>query len=483
MKPSNGEAAVLEKGKKSFFKAFLAKLRTRHIIETFVAFIGGGWLLIEVVERLLVSHYRCPEETIDLTVVSVIGALLSIIIWRWFRGTEKRPGNVKVEVLLIPLIILATLALDLNIVFDLAGISGLRLLIGLTSLSLGIAWVVFRSLRWAAITLAVSPELGKRGGAILPSAVPAVVRPDKSIVVLPFSDLSPQKDQDYFCDGMTEEIIADLSCCHDLLVISRSSAMTFKRSPRTVKEIAKELNVRYALEGSVRKSGNDIRITAQLIDASTDVHLWAEKYTGTLNDIFDIQEKVSLKIVEALKFKLTPDEKHRILERPISNPLAYEYYLKARQEILSWTEEGLKRALRYLQDGIDIVGANALLYAGMGYAYYQLINVGLETDEAYLAKAEQYVAKVFELDPNSPYGHLVLGLLKIWWKDAREGIGHLRRVLSTYPDDFDALYWLGWVYAMIGKKELAGPMVDRLMKIDPLNPNPSSTEKNIFIDF
>jgi TolB-like protein len=469
MSPSKGEDAV-EEGKAPFFRAFLAKLRKRRIIETLAAFIGGGWLILEFVDRLLVAHYHFPDEAIDLTFITILAALVSTVIWRWFRGGEARPGNVKVEVLLVPLIILATVAIDLNIVLDSVGISGLRLMIGLAALCLGIAWVVIKSLQWAARPSAPSPEPAEKEEAKYAATAPAVIRSDKSIVVLPFVNISPEEGQEYFCDGMTEEISAALSCCHDLLVISRSSAMTFKKSPKTVKEIAKELNVRYALEGSVRKSGNDIRITAQLIDASTDIHLWAEQYTGTLDDIFDIQEKVSLRIVEALKFRLTPEEKHRLLERPINNPLAYEYYLKARQEILSFTEEGLKRALQNLQNGIDIVGANIVLYAGMGYAYYQLINVGLETDESYLEKAEQYANKIFELDPDSPYGHLVLGLLKIWWKDSREGIGHLERVMAIYPDDFDALYWLSWVYAMIGKKEMAGPMVKRLMKIDPLNP-------------
>jgi len=297
-----------------------------------------------------------------------------------------------------------------------------------------------------------------------------VPKAEKSIIVLPFENISPDPEQEYFCDGMTEEIITDLSHVHDLLVISRSSAMTFKGTKKTIPEIARAVNVRYVLEGSVRKAGNNLRITAQLIDSSTDAHLWAEKYAGTLDDIFDIQEKVSRSIVDALRLTLTPDEKRRITERPINNPLAYEYYLKARQEILKFTEEGINRALQHLQHGLDIVGENALLLAGMGYAYYQYVNAGLKNDASYLRRAEQYAKRVFELDPDSPYGHLVLGLLKIWWKDSREGIRHLKRVLAVNSDDFDALYWLSAVYAMIGKKEAAEPLTERLMKIDPLNP-------------
>jgi hypothetical protein len=136
--------------------------------------------------------------------------------------------------------------------------------------------------------------------------------------------------------------------------------MMLKETKKDIPSIAREVHVRYVLEGSVRKAGNNVRITAQLIDAATDAHVWAEKYGGTLDDIFDIQEKVSQSIVDALKLKLTPAESERLAERPIPSALAYEFYLKARQEILKWTEAGLENALRYLQNGLEIVGENAL---------------------------------------------------------------------------------------------------------------------------
>jgi len=267
MTSRKGETAPSKEVKKSALRTFLSKLRKRHIIETLAAFIGGGWLLIEVVERLLVGHYKLPEETIDLTVVSVIGALLSTVIWRWFRGTEKGLGNIKVEVLIVPLIILIALAIDLNLILQMAGIPGKKFLIGIVGFLLGIAWIVLKSLQWAASTADAAAkkfDISKM----------AEIKPEKSIVVLPFADLSPQKDQEYFCDGMTEEIITDLSHVHDLLVISRSSAMTFKGTKKTIPEIARAVNVRYVLDGSVRKGGNSLRIAAQLIDASTDAHLW-----------------------------------------------------------------------------------------------------------------------------------------------------------------------------------------------------------------
>jgi serine/threonine protein kinase len=191
--------------------------------------------------------------------------------------------------------------------------------------------------------------------------------PENSIVVLPFKDFSEEKENEYFSDGLTEEIITDLSKVKNLLVISRGSAMTFKDTDKKIKEIGKELNVQYALEGSVRKSGNKLRIHAQLIKTKNDTHIWAEKYSGTLEDVFDIQEKVSRSIVDALQLKLSPEEEQKMTKRPIKNVQAYECYLRARQESWLFTPDALKRAIGYLQNGLEIIGENALLYAGMGY--------------------------------------------------------------------------------------------------------------------
>ncbi|MGB8959094.1 MAG: tetratricopeptide repeat protein [Candidatus Aminicenantales bacterium] len=444
-------------------QGFVQKFRKRRIIETLAAFIGGGWLLVEVVERLLVGHYHFPEETIDLTVVSVIGALLATLVWRWFRSAEKRPGNVKVEVLLVPLIILATVAVDLVHVLKIAGITGTTLLTGIIALCLGIGWVILKLSQWASAI----PESGKREAEV---SSPTTVRPEKSIVVLPFTDLSPQKDQDYFCDGMTEEVIADLSHVRELLVISRSSAMTLKGSSKTVREIANDLNIRYVMEGSVRKAGNDLRITAQLIDAVNDAHIWAEKYSGTLDDVFDIQERVSRSVVKALELMLTSEEAGRMAERPIGNVAAYDCYLKAKHDVWSFTKEGTERAVQYLQNALDILGENANLYAGLGLAYFQLVNLGIKQEE-YLEKAREYAQKTFALDPGSPQGHAVRGYVCMLEGDMRSAISHMKKAISSDPGDADTVGWLGWFYLLVGKASAAIPLIERSLKLDPVNPN------------
>jgi len=293
-------------------------------------------------------------------------------------------------------------------------------------------------------------------------------KPKKSIVVLPFEDISPGKDNEYFSDGLTEEIITDLSKIDAMRVISRSSAMVLKGTPKSTKTIGRELNVQYVLEGSVRKAGNNLRITAQLIDATNDAHLWAEKYSGTLDDVFDIQEKVSRAIVDSLKLKFSPEQEQRMADRPIPNVHAYECYLRAKREIETFTEDGLERALRYLQKGLEIVGENAMLYAGMGYVYWQYVNIGLE-QENYLDKAEECAKKAFEMDPESTQGHFLLGMIMLMGGDQQESAQHFKKVLTASPNDPDALGWLASVCFNAGKPAAAFPLIDRLLEIAPLN--------------
>ncbi|MBI5856339.1 MAG: hypothetical protein HZB42_01710 [Sphingobacteriales bacterium] len=294
--------------------------------------------------------------------------------------------------------------------------------------------------------------------------------PKNSIAVLPFANMSSDSEQEYFSDGITEEIITDLSHLHNMLVISRSSVMTFKNTTKKIKEIATELNVHYVLEGSVRKAGNNLRITAQLIDAASDAHLWAEKYSGTLDDVFDIQEKVSRSIVDALKLKLTAKENKHISDRPIDNVPAYECYLLSRRELLKWNPEAFDRAKKYIENALSIIGPNAVLYGAMGYVYWSYGNIGIDHEENY-KKATEYANKAFEYDPDLPVAHLVLGVMNMSALGNPLGvIRHLRIILDNNPNDYDALLWISLAYILIGKPEKAKLLSTRLITLDPLSP-------------
>jgi serine/threonine protein kinase/tetratricopeptide (TPR) repeat protein len=294
---------------------------------------------------------------------------------------------------------------------------------------------------------------------------------ERSIIVLPFEDISSDRDNEYFSDGLTEEVIADLSQVPEIRVISRSSAMTLKGTKKTVQEISRELNVQFVLEGSVRKAGNNLRITVQLIDAPNDAHLWAQKYTGTLDDVFDIQEKVSRSIVGALELKLTPEADKKIAARPIENPHAYECYLRAWQEGMTYSEEGLERALQLIKNGMEIVGENELLYTAMGRVYVMYYNLGINPGQLdlYEQKTEEYANKALQLNPDSAGGHNLLG----WVHDMKGNLrGTTREFKIAYrldPNQPDVLFSLALWYAIIGKASAAQPLAKRLLAIDPLS--------------
>ncbi|MCX5719299.1 MAG: hypothetical protein NT055_04930, partial [Nitrospirae bacterium] len=301
------------------------------------------------------------------------------------------------------------------------------------------------------------------------STIEKPVVQEKSIIVLPFENISPDPNQEYFSDGLTEEIITDLSHIHDLLVISRSSAMTFKGKKKTIPEIARIVNVRYVLEGSVRKAGNNLRITAQLIDSVTDAHLWAEKYSGILDDVFNIQEKVSRSIVEALKIKLNPEEQKRISEVPIDNVKAYEYYFKAKQAMGAWTELELKQSEQLLQKGLEFVGENTLLYSQLGYINYQYWNLGYNIDEECLRKATDYLHKIFEMEAESPHGYFLKGTLELAEGSIKQFFHNYQKVLSIDPNHTEALFWMCAWLGFLGKSSTAIPYYDKLRRIDPIN--------------
>jgi len=294
--------------------------------------------------------------------------------------------------------------------------------------------------------------------------------PQKSIIVLPFEDISPEGDNEYFSDGLTEEIITDLSHVSDLLVISRNSAMTFKGTKKRTSEIARTVNVRYVLEGSVRKAGNNLRITAQLIDAATDAHLWAEKYSGTLEDVFGIQENVSRSIVDALRLKLSPEENQKLSEDEIDDVRAYECYFRVRREFWSFSQERLNRAIQDVTNGLELIGDNEVLYAAMGKLFWQCHNAGISGDDTFLKKAEGCVEKIFNINPRSHYGHNLNGMVKIKRGDLQGAVNNLKIALESNLEDADILWWLAASYALAGKPKAMSPLVNKLLQIDPLTP-------------
>ena len=291
----------------------------------------------------------------------------------------------------------------------------------------------------------------------------------KSIAVLPFANLSADPENEYFADGLTDEVTADLSRIRALRVISRTSAMTFKRTTKDVSTIARELGVRYILEGSVRRAGDRLRVTAELIDAATDDHLWADKFDGSVEDVFAIQERLARVIVHALELRLTADEERRLADRPFADVHAYQCYLQARHEAWRWRGDAIDHAIQLLRNGLALIGDNARLYAALGHAYLQYREAGIDVGEHPLQEAEACAAKVFALEPASPSAFLLRGWIHYSRGRIQDAVHDLKAALEIDGNNADALLLLTNCYLISGKVSAARPLIERAMSLDPLN--------------
>lgn len=292
----------------------------------------------------------------------------------------------------------------------------------------------------------------------------------KSVVVLPFTNISTDEDNEYFSDGLTEEIISDLSKIRALRVISCNSAMKLKGTTKNLKTISEELDVRYILDGSVRKAGQNLRISAQLIDGATDANLWAEKYSGSLDDIFDIQESVSRSIAEALKITLSAGEIERIEERSIAEARAYDIYLRARAKFMQGEPSALDSSIELLKQGLEIIGENELLYAAPGYTYYFYFRWVSKLDENYLRLANECMEKTFAINPSSSHGFTLKGMLSFSDGNMAEAIRSSKKAVELQPNNTEALLWLSVNSDFIGNYEEALKYANELCLIDPLTP-------------
>ncbi len=231
---------------------------------------------------------------------------------------------------------------------------------------------------------------GSRRGAGRPTTGSRRVRATgvRSIAVLPFVNLSTDRENEYFADGLTDEVTSGLSRIGALRVTSRTSAMTFKGTNQDVGSIARALGARYILEGSVRRAADRLRITARLIDGPGDTLLWADAWDGSLEDVFAMQERLARAIIEALEVRLSTDEDRRLADRPIDNLHAYECYVRARQEAWRWRKDAIDHAIQLLRNGLALVGDNARLYAALGHAFLQYREAGIDATDAPVDEAE-----------------------------------------------------------------------------------------------
>ncbi len=292
----------------------------------------------------------------------------------------------------------------------------------------------------------------------------------KSIAILPFENLSDDKENEYFSDGITEDIITQLSKIADLKVISRTSVMQYKHTEKNMRQIGKELGVGTVLEGSVRRSGNQLRISAELIDANTDEHLWANTFDREMKDVFAVQDDITGHIVSALTITLNGTERQAMSSSRTANPAAHDLYLQGRFYFNQLTGESLNRSIEYYQKAIQEDSGYAEPYAGIAYAYEALADFYLPPHEAY-PRAKNAARKALEIDSTNGVAHAALGtiLTEYDW-DFPAGEQELQRAVQLSPNSVDVNIFYAQCAGIRGNMEDALAHADRAITLDPLSP-------------
>jgi len=300
----------------------------------------------------------------------------------------------------------------------------------------------------------------------------------KSIAVLPFKNMSGDPQNEYFCDGITEDIITQLSKINDLKVTSRTSAFYFKKRNIKIKDIARELGVTSILEGSVRQSGEKVRITAQLINARTDNHLWAETYDRALKDIFEIQNDVATQIAHTLEIKLLPSVRNRINQIPTRNMEAYKLYLQGKLHWNKRTQNELDRAIQFFEKSVELDPEFALGYAALAETYVvigEIWNIlrmerDVERSNSAYQKAEEYCIKALSLDNQLAPVYASLGEIKTDWKwDFQAGEEAYKKAVELNPNYATGYQWLAEYYIISNQIPLAEKALNRAEKLDPFS--------------
>ena len=293
-----------------------------------------------------------------------------------------------------------------------------------------------------------------------------------SLAVLPFVNMSGDVEQEYFADGISEDIITALSKLRWFFVIARNSSFIYKGKAVDVKRVARELGVRYLLEGSVRKSGNRVRITAQLIDAATGNHIWAEHYDGELNDIFDLQDKVTTRVVGAIAPKLEQVEIERAKRKPTESLDAYDHYLRGMASLHQWTNQSSDEALRLFYRAFELDPGFASAYGMAAWCFVlRKANRWMADPAQEIAEAARLARRAVDLGADDATALSVAGYALVFVAhDLDNGSAILDRALALNPNHAGALINSGWAKAFLGEPDTAIKHVTDAMRLSPLDP-------------
>jgi len=418
-------------------RIFFAELKRRNVYKVAIAYGVVAWLLIQVATQVF-PFFEIPNWVVRLVVlVIVIGFPVALIIaWAF----ELTPEGLK-----------RTETADAE---HSAGRSRKRTWIYVVIIAGAISIGLFFLGRYTSSKQNAGTEL-----------------PGKSIAVLPFDNLSRDPDNAYFAEGVQDEILTRLAKVADLKVISRTSTQKYKSAPDNLRDIAKQLGVSNILEGSVQRAADQVRVTVQLINATTDAHLWAESYDRALTDIFTVESEIAKTIADTLRAKLTGSEERMMSKKPTANPEAYELYLKGRFFWNKRTGVDLRKSIDYFDQAVAKDPSYALAYAGLADAYVLLSGFGAASPKDSLPEAKAAAEKGLELDGTLGEAHASLAQALLAYDFNFAGANReFRRAIELNPNYATAHHWYGEsVLTPLGQFEDGVAELKRALQLDPLS--------------
>jgi TolB-like protein/Tfp pilus assembly protein PilF len=428
--------------------SFFSELKRRNVYKVAVAYAVVGWLLVQVTTQVF-PIFEIPNWAMRLIVLAIVIGFPIALVIAW--AFELTPQGLK-----------RTEDVDLAAPSPTKSHTWIYVVVIGAVLSIGL----FLLGRYSAINLAPRQD----ASAARTEATTAI--PQKSIAVLPFENLSDDKQNSYFADGIQDEILTKLGSIAELKVISRTSTAKYKSKPEDLKIVAQQLGVATVLEGTVQRSGDKVRVNVQLIDARSDSHLWAKSYDGDAKDIFGVESQVSQQVADALRAKLSPEEAKTLAKAPTQNPDAYDLFLRAEAQTraaqATLTEEAYDRAAGLYAEALQRDQNFALAAARMAQARLWEHWFVAQLDATQLRQVRATIDHALSLAPDLAAGHVALGSFYYYTaRDYDNAMAEYSRAIQLQPNDVVALQFRGYIYRRQGKWEESTAELNRAAELDP----------------
>ena len=417
---------------------FFAELKRRNVYKVAVAYGVVGWLLVQIATQVF-PFFEIPNWTVQLVILATVAGFPVALVIAW--AFELTPEGLK-----------RTEAGETQPAQG-RGRAWIYVIVVAAAMSVGLFFLGRHVVHSAEVARASDSSL-----------------PAKSIAVLPFDNLSSDPDNAYFAEGVQDEILTRLSKLSGFKVISRTSTQRFKSMLGDLRQIAKQLGVMHILEGSVQREADHVRVNVQLIDATRDVHLWAESYDRKTTDIFGLESEIAQAVAESLQAKLTGAEQHAIKARPTENAEAHDLYLRGRFFWNKRNVEGFKTALGYFERAVLADPNYAVAYAGMADSYLLLPLYGSGAPAELYPKARAMAKKALTLDSTLAEPHASLGLLASLDFDFPASVREFEQAIQLNPNYATAHQWFGSsTLPSLGQFDRANAEMKRALELDPLS--------------